>query len=140
MRSGPPPPTRTPLLTISLTFLSQHQIIILDSTEAARELLDAQSQNTSNRVQSVLISMCVVLLKLVSPYAHGTPSLLRLQCHDYFSLMNYSTEWRIRRRLFHQHYGQPNALRYRSVHLRQVRAFLTWIQRSPKDIRKHLQQ
>lgn len=92
--------------------------LILGSVKAATDLLDKRSHLYSDRIPTIMLEM------MTRNFALG--------------FMPYSSRWRAHRRMFHEQFRQPTVHKYRPVQLRQTRAFLSWVLKSPEHTHTHV--
>ncbi|KAI0326165.1 O-methylsterigmatocystin oxidoreductase [Cubamyces sp. BRFM 1775] len=88
-------------------------MIVLNSYDAAIDLLETRSLNTSDRPRIVMAELCGLMWQ--------------------FGFLGYNQKWRQRRRVFHQTF-QPSALpRFRPIQLRECRRYLRRLLDTPED-------
>ncbi|KAK7692903.1 hypothetical protein QCA50_004539 [Cerrena zonata] len=80
-------------------------IVVLNSTQAAFDLLEKRSDIYSSRISKIMIA-------LIIPKQWN------------FALMEYTPEWRVYRRNFHQFFHQRTVHNYHPIQLNQCRGFL----------------
>ncbi|KJA17691.1 hypothetical protein HYPSUDRAFT_146170 [Hypholoma sublateritium FD-334 SS-4] len=103
---------------VFLSALGRH-ILVLNSFETAKELLDKRSVNYSDRPQS---TMSHELLGWDFSFAH----------------MPYGDRWRTHRRLFHDQFQQSIAPAYWPIQQREAHALLRRLLHSPEKLDYHL--
>ncbi|TCD66360.1 hypothetical protein EIP91_001466 [Steccherinum ochraceum] len=92
--------------------------IVLNSFEAATDLLERRSGIYSDRIKSVVVEM--------------------LTWDFSFGFMPYGAKWRTHRRMFHQWFYQSSVKTYCQPQLEHARVFLGLVLKSPGDTRKHI--
>ncbi|KIK93478.1 hypothetical protein PAXRUDRAFT_828940 [Paxillus rubicundulus Ve08.2h10] len=103
------------------TRLLNQDIIVINSEEVAKDLLERRSNNYSDR-----------------------PAIIRMT-NDFFGwsfnsvMVPYSDRWRLHRRLFHQAFRPEAAFNYHPMQLRKARELLHNLLEAPADYVAHLQ-
>ncbi|KAI6001137.1 cytochrome P450 [Pisolithus marmoratus] len=101
------------------TRILNQEIIIINSEEVAKDLLDRRSGNYSDR-----------------------PKVIRMT-NDFFgwsfntAMISYSNRWRLHRRLFHQAFRAEASLSYRPIQMRKARELLLNLLEAPADFPAH---
>ncbi|KIJ62824.1 hypothetical protein HYDPIDRAFT_113934 [Hydnomerulius pinastri MD-312] len=101
--------------------LLNQDIIVINSEEVAKDLLERRSNNYSDR-----------------------PEIIRMT-NDFFGwsfnsvMVPYSDRWRLHRRLFHQAFRPEAALNYHQMQLRKARELLDNLLEAPADYIAHIQ-
>ncbi|KAI0656915.1 O-methylsterigmatocystin oxidoreductase [Cubamyces menziesii] len=87
-------------------------MIVLNSYDAAVDLLDTRSLNTSDRPRIVMAELCGLMWQ--------------------FGFLGYTQKWRQRRRVFHQTF-QPSAIpKFRPIHVRECHRYLRKLLDTPE--------
>ncbi|KAI0642611.1 CyP450 monooxygenase [Trametes meyenii] len=89
-------------------------MIILNTYEAAVEMLERRSANTSDRPRLVMAEIAGFMWE--------------------FTLLGYTQAWRERRRMFHRFFNHNVVSEYRPIHLRESHRFLQRLMDAPQDI------
>ncbi|KAH7914101.1 cytochrome P450 [Hygrophoropsis aurantiaca] len=98
--------------------LLNQEIIIINSEEVARDLLDRRSHIYSDRPVIV------------------TNKLIGLEFNSIF--LRYGPKWRLHRRLLHQAFKQDTALSFHPMQLRKTHQLLRGLLESPQEYEEHL--
>ncbi|KAH7884744.1 cytochrome P450 [Phlebopus sp. FC_14] len=103
------------------TRLLNQDVVVINTEEVAKDLLERRSNNYSDR-----------------------PQIIRMT-NDFFGwsfnsvMVPYSDRWRLHRRLFHQAFRPEAALNYNQMQLRKARELLQNLLEAPTDFIAHLQ-
>jgi cytochrome P450 len=114
-------------------------MVILGSHEACNDLFERRSANYSDRPRMIMLNELYVL-----QCGMEKPKLMRStnrMSWDWFmTTMKYGESWRTRRRTFHQFFNMNRVHEYRPIQLREARALLTRLLKSPEQFAHHLRQ
>ncbi|KAH9886459.1 O-methylsterigmatocystin oxidoreductase [Cubamyces lactineus] len=88
-------------------------MVVINSYDAAIDLLENHSLNTSNRPRIVMAELCGLMWQ--------------------FGLQGYTQKWRQRRRVFHQTFQLSAVPKYRPVHVRECRRSLGKLLDTPEQ-------
>ncbi|GJE96513.1 cytochrome P450 [Phanerochaete sordida] len=94
-------------------------IVVVNSAQAAKDLLDKRSNIYQDKQHSVMI--------------HELTGW-----HRNFSLLPYGAGWRTRRRLFHQHFRPMAVPQYHSRQTKSVHTLLQMLLDTPNEYREHI--
>ncbi|TCD61530.1 hypothetical protein EIP91_008274 [Steccherinum ochraceum] len=100
--------------------LPMQDVMILSSFKAVTDLFVKRSQIYSDRPRSAVMQL--------------------MQCEDLFAMASYTASWRDQRKALHPFLSQSTVSQFRQTQLHQARCFLTWVNDSPKDVRKHIRR
>ena len=121
---------------VYLNVFGQH-ILIVGSQEAAEEILNQRSATTSDRKESVMVRLCVLLSLLISSAGYYQ-RFTRCGLEWLFPFIPYGQAWRRRRRTFHQSLDAHVVSQYWPIQTFRARRLIRHLLDSPKGLEKHV--
>ena len=125
---------------VMYTNVCGQDMIILNSAEAALELLEKRSATYSDRPRLPMLDLSVNIPLFCMhdiPFEHLH---FRMQYLWQFSVMRYGPIWRLHRRTFHQHFNQNASLKYIHILTDDSRTCLANCLKNPEGFIDHFHQ